>query len=88
MESIGHHECVAYPPALLYIRNGRLFCYSTPQGARPAQRAHMSHLATLSLWFFVIAPLQLMMGFAYYNQPIVYIPNAGHLWFWVISIYM
>lgn len=31
--------------------------------------------------FFVIAPLQLMMGFAYYNQPIVYIPNAGHLWF-------
>ena len=31
--------------------------------------------------FFVIAPLQLTMSLAYYNQPITYLPNAGHLWF-------
>ena len=31
--------------------------------------------------FFVITPLQLTMSLAYYNQPFVYVPNAGHLWF-------
>ena len=31
--------------------------------------------------FFVIAPLQLTISLAYYNQPITYLPNAGHLWF-------
>ena len=29
--------------------------------------------------FFVIAPLQLKMSLAYYNQPFAYFPNAGHL---------